>query len=253
MGGAGGAEWPDCLSQPAGSPEKTIPEIWADNPSMLTEAWVPGVFITAISGDGCVAGQACQFFVQQEETYLTLGEATHQSLRVGIAPDASEHFVGLAVGDQVDLYAHAFRDTADGKNELLFLVTGSLPGCANPVGAGDSLPVTVTLDDLTVEAYEDTIGPVLVRVETVTGNPNMPAETFALWDTGSMPGGDITTVTSLSPFFLAGGAFVGLTPDDITDFTEVVGVFGIFAPPADPLIKYEEIYARSGADYTILP
>lgn len=252
-GGAGGAEWPDCLSQPAGSDEKSIPEIWTDDPAFPTAAWVPGVFITAISGDGCVAGQACQFFVQQEETYATLVQATHQSLRVAVAPDASEHFVGLAVGDQVDMFASAFRDTQDGKNELIFLVTSALPGCANAIGAGDPLPVTVTLDDLTVDAYEETIGPVLVRVETVSGNPNMPAETFALWDTGAMPGGDITTVTSLSPFFLAGSAFVGLTPDDITDFSEVVGVFGIFAPPADPLIKYEEIYARSGADYTPLP
>ncbi len=251
-GGAGGAEWPTCETQPPGSPTKTIPDIWADDPAMPAEAWVPGVYVTAISGDGCVSGQACQFFVQQEESYATLAAAAHQSLRVGVAPAAAEHFEALAVGDQIDLYAHAFRDTEEGKNELLFLVTPALPGCALAVGSGDSQPVTVTLDQLSVATYETDVGPVLVRVETVSGNPNLAAETFALWDTGAMPGNDITTVTSLSPFFASGAAFTGLVDGMNTDFAEVVGVFGLFVPPADPLIKYEEIYVRSVADYPAL-
>jgi hypothetical protein len=238
--------------QPPGSTTKTIPEIWADDPLTPTAAWVPGVYVTAVSGGACAAGVACQIFVQQGEVYGSLTEAAHQSLRVGIAPAAAQYFEGIAVGDQIDLFARALRDTTDGKNELIFLVSASLPGCAEVVGAGDPQPLTVTLDQLTTQAYEVDVGPVLVRVETVTGNPNLPTETFALWDTGTMPGGDITTVTSLSPFFLPGATFTGLVDGMNTDFAEVIGVFGQFAPPADPLIKYEEIYPRSDFEYPVL-
>lgn len=248
----GGPMWPDCSAQPPGSPEKTLPEIWADDPVAPAEAWVPGVYVTAVSGGACVAQQSCQLFIQQEESYTTLAEATHQSLRVAVAPSVAEHFQGIAVGDRIDFYGHAFRDTQDGKNELFFLVADSLPGCAAVVGAGDPQPITVTLDDLTTPGYETEYGPVLVRVDTVSGNPNLPTETFALWDTGTMPNGDITTVTSLSPYFLPGATFTGLMDGVNTDFSEVIGVFAIFAPPADPLIKYEEIYVRSDAEYPTL-
>ncbi len=252
VGGSGGGDpWPTCDTQPPGSVTKTLPEIWVDNPATPTAAWVPGVFVTAVAGGGCTANTACQLFVQQEESYASLALATHQSLRVGVAPDAAVHFEGIAVGDQIDLYARAFRDTTDGANELFFLVASSLPGCAAVVGAGDPQPVDAVLDDLTVAAYEVDMGPVLVRVDTVSGNPNLPAETFGLWDTGTMPGGDITTITSLSPFFLPGGTFNGLVDGMNTDFVEVVGVFGLFVPPADPLIKYEEIYVRTDADYPL--
>ncbi|MBL9021696.1 MAG: hypothetical protein JNL21_05825 [Myxococcales bacterium] len=251
-GTGGGTPWPTCETQPPGSPTKTLNEIWTENPANPTEAWVPGVYVTAIANNGCTAGTACQFFIQQDESYGSLAEATHQSLRVGVAPSVAEHFVDIQVGDQVDFYGFAFRNTQDGENELLFLVTDSLQGCARTVGMGDLQPLTVTLDQLTTQGYETDYGPLFVRVDTVTGNPNMPAETFALWDTGTMPGGDITTVTSLSPFFLSGAAFTGLTDGMNTNFSEVVGVFGIFAPPADPLIKYEEIYVRATADYPTL-
>ena len=252
-GGQGGAPelWPDCLSQPEGSPTKSLSQIWIDDPVAPAEAWVPGVYVTAVSNGGCTAGVSCQFFVQQEEGYADLAAATHQSLRVGVAPSVAHYFTELAVGDQVDLYAHAFRDAEDGKNELIFLVTPSLPGCAAIVGSGDPQPVTATLADLTLAAYEDEIGPVLVQIDTVTGNPDTPPETFALWNTGGPIDGDITTVTSLSPYFLSGGAFSGLSEGVNTNFDFVVGVFGIFAPPADPLIKYEELYVRSDADYPL--
>lgn len=252
-GGAGGSgpTWPTCDTQPPGSPTKTLPQIWQDDPATFAEAWVPGVYVTAVSGAGCAAGQACQIFVQQQESYASLAAATHQSLRIAIAPSVASYFTGISVGDRVDLYAHAIRDLQDGKNELFFLVTETLPGCAKVVGSGTSLPVTVTLDQLTVAAYEDTIGPVLVRVDTVTGNPNTPPELFALWDTGTMPNGDITTVTSLSPYFLAGGQFTGLTDGQNTDFQEVVGVFGLFVPPVMPVTKYEAIYVRTTADYPL--
>jgi len=250
--GGGGDVWPDCNTQPTGSPTKTLPDLWTDDPTSPTEAWVPGVYVTAVSGDGCTANTACQFFVQQEASYADLAAATHQSLRVGVTPAVAHYFTDLAVGDRVDLYAHAFRDTQNGKNELGFLVANNLPGCAKVVGSGTLVPFTTTLDELSVQAYEVDRGPLFIRVDTVTGNPNPPAETFALWDSGTVPNGDITTVTSLSPFFLPGAAFNGLTDGTNTDFGEVVGVFGIFAPPATPLIKYEEIYVRSDADYPTL-
>jgi len=251
-GGSGGSEaWPTCDTQPDGSPTRTIEEIWAEDPAAPSEAWVPGVYVTAVSRDGCMANQACQFFVQQDESYASIAEATHQSLRVAVAPSVAELFEGIAVGDQIDLYARAFRDIEDGKNELVFLIAPALPGCAAIVGAGDPAPIIVTLDVLTLVAYEEDVGPILVQVDTVSGNPNSPAETFALWDTGSVGGGGLDTVTSLSPFFLSGAAFVGLTDGLNTDFEFVVGVFAIFAPPADPLVKYEEIYVRSAADYPL--
>ena len=211
-----------------------------------------GVFITAISGGGCVADAACQIFVQQDETYGSFAEAAQHAIRIGIAPAVATDFVGLSDGDQVDAYGRGFRDLADGPDEALILVTPALEGCAKAIGTGDPQPVLVTLDQLSVDAYENTHGPVLVRVDTVTGNPNMPAETFALWDTGTLPGGDITTVTSLSPYFLPGAAFAGLTDGANTNFASVTGVFGLFVPPADPLIKYEEIYVRETADYPTL-
>lgn len=251
-GGEGGSEaWPECDTQPNGSPTQTLEQIWQEDPAAPEEAWVPGVYVTAVSGGGCVATQACQIFVQQEETYATLVEATHQSLRIGIAPAAAEHFVGIEVGDQIDLYAHAVRDTQGGKNELIFLVTANLPGCAEVIGSGDPQPVLATLDELTVAAYEEEIGPVLIEVAQLSGNPDLPTENFALWETGQPIDGDITTVTSLSPFFLNGSEFTGLTEGVNTAFLRVVGVFGQFAPPADPLIKYEVIYVREDAEYPL--
>ncbi|MEZ4296362.1 MAG: hypothetical protein R3B70_15430 [Polyangiaceae bacterium] len=50
------------------------------------------------------------------------------------------------------------------------------------------------------------------------------------------------------PYFLQGGQFTGLSEGLIYNFLTVDGVFGIFAPAADPLIKYEEIYIRSMDD-----
>ena len=253
LGGGGAAAWPDCEEQPLGSPIKTIGEIWTDNPSTPAEAWLEGLYVTAVSKSGCVAGEACQIYVQEEELYGSLIEAGHGSLRIGVAPSVAGYFTDIAVDDEINLYAHAVRDDRDGKNELIFLVTNALPGCAKVVGAGVTLPVTATLNDLTVAVYEDTLGPVLVEVSGVSGNPNLADETFALWTTGSPPGNDITTVTSLSPFFLPNAAFTGLTDGLSTDFDFVIGVFGVYAPTADPLIKYEEIYVRSVVDYELTP
>jgi hypothetical protein len=245
--------WPTCDAQPAGSTETTIPAIWADESVLPLRAWVPGVYVSAISRGGCTAGMVCQIYVQQEPSYASLAEATHQSIRVGISSAAASYFEGIAVGDEIDLFGQALRETTtDGRDELIFLITETMPGCAAVVTSGTALtPVTVMLDDLTVDGYEHDIGPVLVRVDLVSGRAQDADEIFALWETDQPINGDITTVTSLSPFYTAGGAFTGLTAGEIVDFEYVVGVFGVFAPPATPLIKYESIYVRSAADYPI--
>ncbi len=253
-GGQGGGttdEWPACDAQPTGSTETTIEDIWADEPGAPTFMWLPNVYVTAVSRGGCSAGVACQLFVQQDESYGSLAEATHKSLRIAVSTEAASHFTGVSVGDVVSLAAFALRDTLDGHNELMFLVTPTLRGCILPFDSASPSPVVATLDDLDVAAYEEDIGPVLVQLDTVSGKPALPDETFGLWDTGSIQGGDITTVTSLSPFFLPNATFNGLVQDQITDFDRVVGVFGLFVPDADPLIKYEEIYVRTDADYPL--
>ncbi len=234
------AGWPTCDADPPNVPLETIPNIWTNDPASPTPEWIPGVFVTGVAGAGCVANVSCQIFVQQAESYTDLTDAAQKSIKIDILPASAEHFVGIAVGDKLDVYAHAVRDTQNGANELKLLVSPNLPGCAKIVGSGNPVPITTTLALLTTTLYE-TQGPVLVKVDLVTGKPHMPAETFALWLTGSPPGTDITTVTSMSPYFLAGGAFTGFTPETIAHFSSVTGVFGIFKPST---IKYEELYIR---------
>lgn len=248
-GGGGEAGWPTCDSQPTGSTIATIPEIWTADPATPIDEWVPGVYVTGVSQNGCQPNVGCQIFVQQDETYADFADAQQKSLRIDVFPTVASHFVGIAVGDKVDLYASAARNTLNMNNELRFFVSESNPGCFKKVGSGTPVPVSASLDDLSVDAYESQ-GPVLITVDLVSGKPHLPAETFALWATGSQQGGDITTVTSLSPFFLANEQFTGLTAETITDFDSVTGVFGIFFPSGT--IKYEEIYPRTDAEYPVI-
>lgn len=69
------------------------------------------------------------------------------------------------------------------------------------VGRAELGAVEATLDDLTVDAYEESLGPVLVRLAAVVGAPEGLDETLALWPEGTFDdeGAD---VTSLSPYFL---------------------------------------------------
>ena len=247
--GGGGGGWPTCDAQPAGVTAYSIHDIWQQNPLTAVEAWVPGVFVTAVSGGACVAGSPCQLFVQQKETFSSIAEGMKQALRVVVFPAASEHFTGIGVGDRIDLRAYVYRHTQNGENEIFFHVSQSLPGCAKIVGSGELVPVPgLDLEDLTVAAYEETMGPLFIRLETVSGKPKAPNQTFGLWESFMPGGGPVEEVTSVSPFFLPGNQFTGLTPDIIYNFLTVDGVFGVFAPPADPLIKYEEIYIRSMSD-----
>lgn len=248
-GGVGGM-WPTCESKPADVPEKTIHEIWLEDPAAPTETWVSGAFVTAVSGGDCKAGTACQFFVQEVPQFIDLADATQRSIKVFASASTSVHFEGVAVGDQVDLQGWAWRYDVDGQNELLLQINLQLPGCFKKVGDSVPAPVTATLQDLSVVSYEIERGPVFVTLAGVSGKPHLANETFGLWTTGQIdmsPDGP----TSLSPFFLTGAAFTGLTPEKIHDFTSLTGVFGLFVPPANPLVKYKELYVRTMDDVVI--
>lgn len=207
-----------------------------------TVYWLPDVVVTAVSDDACVEGEFCQLFVQQQDTFANLAQGSQQAIRVLVAPEVSSYFEGIGVGDHVDLGGEAYRDTTDGRNELRFFVRESAPGCMDIIGDGSPEPVDATLADLTQEAYEETMGPLLVRLTTVSGRPHQPNNIFALWDSEDGPSGDgIETVTNLSPTCLPGGVFVGLAAEVIVDFATVTGVYGQYYRDGT---KYETVYLR---------
>jgi hypothetical protein len=231
--------------------QKTIHQIWQDDPAQPTEAWVPGVYVTGVGKGGCQAGVACQIFVQQSEAFADLAAGSQQALKMFISANTAFHFAGIKVGDRVDVDAFAWRYTVNGQNELLLQVNLQLPGCAKVVGTGNPVPVPAQLSDLTLSAYEDTVGPLLVTVTGVSGKPQLPAETFGLWKTGTFTDAGADTIVSLSPYLLPTAAFSGLTTGKVHDFTSVTGVFGLFSPTADPSAKYKEIYPRADAEYPV--
>lgn len=238
-------DWPSCESQPAGSEATTIQQIWQDNPAAPTSVWLEDVWITAISKGSCVAQEACDLFVQSQESFTDLATATHGSLRIFASPGTSQYFTGLSVGDKINVLANAWRYNINDENELLLQVNVALPGCSKKTGSGTPLPVSATLDDLTQDAFYNTLGPAFVTIDTLVGKPHLPDETFALWESGSSYDGGPEELISLSPYFLPGGVFVGLSPELLTNFTKVTGVFGIFVPDAQPVIRYKEVYPRT--------
>jgi hypothetical protein len=232
--------------------QKTLHQIWQDNPAQPTEVWVPGVFVTGVAKGGCTAGVACQIFVQAQEQFADLTAGAQQALKMFISANTAKYFVGVKVGDKVDVDAFAWRYNVNGQNELLLQVALNLPGCAKVVGSGNPKPVAAQLSDLTLSAYEDTLGPLLVTVSGVSGKPQMPTETFGLWKTGTFSDAGPDSIVSLSPYFLATGAFTGLVTGKVHDFSSVTGVFGLFSPTADPTAKYKEIYPRADAEYPVM-
>lgn len=253
--GGAGFMWPTCDAPEPGALDKTLHQIWLDNPAAPVEVWSPGLFVTGVSKSGCTAGVACQIYVQQSESFGTLAAATQQSLKMFISANTAFHFVGIKVGDKVDVDAHAWRYNVNGENELLLQVSLALPGCAKVVGSGKPVPVKAFLKDLSIAAYENTLGPVLVTVDMVSGTPQMPAQTFGIFNTkGPFDDGGVASVTSLSPYFLPGGAFTGVvaTSMDVQlAFVSVTGVFGVFIP-AGSMNKYEEIYPRGASEYPVV-
>jgi hypothetical protein len=252
-GGEGGAppSWPDCTSQPAGSAATTLKTIWQDDPAAPTPVWLQGVYVTALSKNGCVSGEACDIFVQEQESFADLAAAAQRSLKLFVSPATSEHFLGLAVGDKLDVYAHAWRYDVSGEDELLLQVNLQLPGCALKVGSGSPQPVAAKLSELTQQAYYTTHGPVLVQVSPpsgLSGTPHLPEETFAIYETGVFSDAGVEELMSLSPFFLPGAAFVGWTPEAPLTFTSVTGVYAVFVPAGAPLVRYKELYPRTMAE-----
>ena len=209
------------------------------------------MYVTAVSRGACAANQACQIFLQQDATYANLAQGAKHGIKMFISAAASQHFTTIAVGDKVDALGYPWRYTLGGQNELLVEVNAVLPGCAHKVGTGTPTPISgVFLSDVSVNAYENTVGPLLLKVDALIGTPGTPTETFGLgtqgFDGGADAGGEIV---SLSPFFLPGGAFTGLTNGLKTKFASVTGVFGLFVPPADGGVqKYLELYPRTMAD-----
>lgn len=252
-----GDPWPTCDMQPAGVPDMTLPQVWSSNPTTPTEVWITGLYVTALSWGGCSSGNACQIFVQDAETYASFAAGAHHGMKIFVSGAAAQHFEALQVGDRVNVYAHAWRyDLNPAQDELLLQVNGALPGCAKTVGTGSPTPIQgVELTDLTVEAYEDTHGPLLIEVEGLSGKPGAADETFALWTTGGpFVEAGIESVVNASPYFLSGGSFTGLPSDGNTtvDFASITGVFGLFVPaaPADggTSPKYLMLYPRAMAD-----
>ncbi|MBI4957809.1 MAG: hypothetical protein HY908_37740 [Myxococcales bacterium] len=245
--GGAGAAWPTCDAQPGGVATLTIPEIWQADPATPTEVWVNDAIVTAVSRDGCVAGQACQIFLQADSSYASLAAGAHHGIKLFVSGPTAQYFTGVGVDDVVDVLAHAWRYNLDTQNELLLQVNSQLRGCAKTVGNLPAQPITgVTLADLTVQAYEQDVGPLLIQVDTVSGTPGLPLETFGLWETGQFSDAGISEVVSLSPFFLPNAVFTGLGGGQIA-FVSVTGVFGLFVPPPSGP-KFKEIYPRSMAD-----
>jgi hypothetical protein len=247
----GDFDWPDCTSQPQGVPTKAITDLWSANPSTPTQVWLAGVYVTAISQGACVAGVACEFILQQDLTYASLEAGAQHAIRAWIGSSASKYFVQLAVGDQVNAMAWAFRESEGGQNELILHVDDVEPGCALKIGSGTPTPITgVALGDLgSLSAYEDTYGPLLLQVANVRGTPKAPDQTFGLGNAIFDGGASDAEIVSLSPYYMAGGNFVGLEAGVKTTFTSVSGVFNEYFNPDASATKYLEIGARTPSDY----
>lgn len=250
-GGDAGPSWPTCDTQPSGVPAKTVPQLWADDPATETQVWVPGVYVTAISGSGCANNTTCQIFVQQDESYASLAAGAKHAIKLRIAASVAQHFTGLQVGDKVDVLGYAWRYNLGGANELVIQVNSQLIGCAKKIGTGTPVPITgVQLTDLSVSFYEQTHGPLLVQLSTVTGKPAGVSEIFGLWKTGVGIGdAGPESLVNASPFFLPNGAFTGLPTSGTTavDFTTLTGVFSVFIPTteAGSPPKYMVVYPRA--------
>ncbi len=250
-------DWPTCDSKPLGAAPTTIADLWANPPSTPSSSWIPGAYVTAISGAGCSssATAACQIFLADATSYADLNDAARRAIRLMLWPPASPHFAGVQVGDQVDVAAFAYRDTAKGANELLLDVSDTRRGCARKVGSGAVSPVAATLSDLgSATAYEVTYGPVLVQLSAVsatTDSKSVSKTTGGLFYPASFDAGSSEPV-SVSPYCLSGGTFTAYQPNTRYDFVTLTGVFGVFRPqaPADGGVPptYLEIYPRTMAD-----
>jgi hypothetical protein len=229
--------WPDCLTHPTNAPTRLIND----------------VTISAISFNGCSTGHACQIFLQTDATYPSLVAGAHKAIKMFISAAAAGHFSTAQVGDTVNAMGWGWRYDVDGQNEILLEVNDEFQGCVKKTGTLVLTPITgVSLGDLTVDAYENTYGPLLVEVDNTRGTTTANlTETFGLVpgaDGGFIDAGP--EIVSLSPFFLANGTFAApMTVSTHEHFTSIVGVFGLFVP-ADAGATYNELYPRTMTDLT---
>jgi hypothetical protein len=111
----------------------------------------------------------------------------------------------------------------------------------------------VKLSDLSVDAYDQTYGPLLIKVDTISGKPAGASSTFAIWNTsGPYVDAGVGSIVSISPYFLPSGSFTGLPTSGsvAVSFKSVTGAFGLFEPTTDAgaPIQYMEIYPRTMGD-----
>jgi hypothetical protein len=260
--------WPTCDSKPAGVQEQTLPQIWQQDATtpigQPSSVWVSGVLVTAVSEGGCSAGRACHIYLQDAETYASFADGAHHAMQLSVSGAVAVHFTSIKVRDKVDVFAHALRDTASNppQNELLLRVSYNLPGCAKKlVVSPDPTPTPITgvqLTDLTVAALEQTHGPLLIRVDAVTGKPGPANEVFAIRKTGGgFNDAGLESVVNVSPYFLSGASFSGLPTDGATavSFDSITGVFGVYVPQTDGGTggKYLMIYPRTISDLVKTP
>lgn len=250
-----GPSWPTCDAKPDAASATTIEAIWTANPSKPSFSWISGVNLTAVSLGACSAGKSCQLFFQ-EGAATTLAGAAHHAIRLFVSAKAASHFTDVHTGDVVDVAAYAYRDTSAGQNELILEVNDLLRGCVKKTGTGTVAPVPATLTELgDLAEYEEKVGPVLVTVSDVSGKTgSSPTTIFGLWDTLGFEAG-AASIVSLSPYFLTGGAFTGLTPSAKLDFSSITGVYGLFIPSsssdAGTPTKYLVIYPRTMSEVVL--
>lgn len=107
---------------PVATPTVALHDIWQANPSIPTAYWIPGLYVTGVSATGCAAVSACDLYVQQAETFASVAVGAQQSIRITVGATEAQGFVGIGVGDRIDVYGHGVRETANGKNELILSV-----------------------------------------------------------------------------------------------------------------------------------
>jgi hypothetical protein len=263
-GGDAGPGWPTCDSQPEGSVKTSISQVWTDNPADYAPVWIEGVSITAVSFGACnpSGNFECQIFLQTAPTYGSLQEGKHQGIKLFVSQKASSHFAGLGLGDVVNLYGNAIRYTSSGYNELRIHVDLEHPGCAKKVGSSSPSPIGgVALVDLTSDAYENSIGPLLVKIDTLKGKPAATAtETFAVYpdpgDGGTFDGGSfdagLDETEVLTPYYMPGGSFPALPADQWTPFASITGVFSNYLRfDAGQTVKYRTLGPRASSDIVV--
>ena len=239
--------WPSCERPSHGAEQLDVAEVWGNDPLLPEPVWLEDVVVTATSRGGCRSHKRCVLFIQQRRAFDRLEHARGGALRVEVAAEVSDLFEGIQPMDVVDLQAYAWRSTDHGQGSLRLHVGLEWPGCIKRRGVSSVQPVPVSLDELTVRACQEEFGPLFVVVRDVVGVPKAPFQTFSLRDGSDDAPQSYNEVTSVSPYLLSEGKFVGLETGKPHHFTSVTGVFDVYTPSGGAS-KYEHIYVRDMLD-----